>query len=156
MAASIALVTQPAGAANPPSATPAWTAGTGLIHLSSPTVADVNGDGVKDVVVGTLDHKVHVFDGRSGGELPGWPQTVGGGVEASPTVADLDGNGQVSIIVGFGSIDSAADHAPGGLAVLRRDGSRRFPDFGTRDAFNEWTGGGPDGIPEAVVSTPAV
>src|SRR5437588_6285528 len=81
---------RPAGAASFPA--PSWTATTGDIHFSSPTIADVNGDGVKDVVIGGLDGMGHVLDGRSGSDLSGWPQpvvpprsTTPTAIEAAPT-----------------------------------------------------------------------
>ncbi len=43
---------------------------------SSPTLADVDGDGTLEIVVGTSDGTVHVVDGY-GSELPGWPARVG-------------------------------------------------------------------------------
>src|SRR3954471_2471244 len=141
----------PAQAATFPN--PAWTAATGDIHLSSPTVADVNGDGVKDVVVGSLDRRVHALDGRTGAEFRGWPVAVPGGVESSPTVADIDGFGQPTIIVGYGSLNDQP--APGGVIALKTDGGVRW-NRPSMDVFNEWTGGGADGVPEAVETTPAV
>src|SRR5688572_9514739 len=44
----------------------------GRFHWSSPAVADVNGDGSNDVVVGGLDGRVHAHS-ASGAPLPGWP-----------------------------------------------------------------------------------
>ncbi len=39
----------------------------------APTLADVDGDGVLDVVVGTTAGEIHVLDGRDGASLPGFP-----------------------------------------------------------------------------------
>jgi hypothetical protein len=44
--------------------------------VSSPLLADINGDNVKDVAVCTFDGQVSVLDGRTGHELPGWPITA--------------------------------------------------------------------------------
>jgi hypothetical protein len=151
----------PAHAATPNYPNRLWFGNTGDIHLSSPTLADVNGDGVKDVVIGGLDGWLHVFSGKAnnGTEVAGWPQPVQplqgttSPIESSATVADLDNDGAVEIVVGAGSLDVTGSQ--GGLVVFDRVGNVRWR-FRTMDVFNEWTGGGPDGIPEAVQTTPAV
>src|SRR5437763_125904 len=43
---------------------------------ASPTLADVNGDGVKDVVLATAGGQVHVWSGHTGRELHGWPRSM--------------------------------------------------------------------------------
>jgi hypothetical protein len=42
---------------------------------SSPTLADLDGDGTLDLVIATADGRVHAFEG-SGAELAGWPVTT--------------------------------------------------------------------------------
>jgi len=159
---AFAIVSAPAAqAATFPANT--WAASTGDLHFSSPTIADVNGDGVKDVVVAGLDGMLNVFDGKTGSPVPGWPQpviparsTTPSAVEASPTVADITGDGVPEIIVGAGSLN--APNQQGGLVVFNNNGSVRFK-VATLDDFNEWDGRstpGPDGYNEAVFGTPAV
>lgn len=46
--------------------------------VSSPLLADINGDNVLDVAVCTFEGQVSVMDGRTGHELPGWPVTAPG------------------------------------------------------------------------------
>jgi FG-GAP-like repeat len=64
---------------------------------SSPAVADINGDGSPDIVVGTglnfpnTGSKVYAFD-RFGHNLPGWPVATGGRVMASPAIGNLFGD----------------------------------------------------------------
>ena len=67
-----------AGARPPPPKFPgaSWTKALGPTHLSSPVIADVNGDGHLDVVTADLSGMLHVLDGRTGRDLPGWPQPV--------------------------------------------------------------------------------
>ncbi|HET7489697.1 MAG TPA: VCBS repeat-containing protein [Acidimicrobiales bacterium] len=140
---------------------PVITVQTGDIHLSSPTVADVNGDGVKDIAIGSLDGLLRIINGATGAYLPGWPQPVQPragrttAVESSPTIADLDKDGRPEIIVGAGSVDPGTSNQPGGVVVFNADGSVRWR-FETQDTYNQWTGGGPDGYGDGVVGTPAV
>jgi ribosomal protein L24E len=125
------VVSAPAGAASLPAfGGAAWSKPIGPTHLSSPTIADVNGDHHLDVVTSDLSGTVHVIDGRNGHELPGWPQHVQpragstAAVESSPTVADLDRNGQKQIIVGAGSVD--VPNQQGGVVAFNANGSVRF------------------------------
>jgi hypothetical protein len=96
---------------------------SGWDRSSSPTVADVNGDGVPDVVFGHQNGYVDVVDGRTGANLPGWPQPTGAAVDSTPAVADLDGNGRQEIIVGAGS--TWAPGQTGGMLVFNSNGSLR-------------------------------
>ena len=122
----------PAASAAGPAKFPgtSWAKAIGPTHLSSPVVADVNGDGRPDVLTTDLSGMLHVFDGRTGRDLPGWPQPVQVvpgqtvAVESSPTVADLDHNGHVEIIVGAGSIDVAGQQ--GGVGAFNANGSGRW------------------------------
>lgn len=80
---------------------------------SSPAVADLNGDGIPEIVVGTgtyyyehsPDHpqagfRLFVFDSH-GRDLPGWEggKRVGGPVAASPAIGDISGDGKPEIVV---------------------------------------------------------
>ena len=125
------VASNPATAAGPPSfPAAAWSKPIGPTHLSSPVIADVNGDGHLDVVTADLSGTVHVSDGRNGHELPGWPQRVQpragstAAVESSPTVADLDRNGHKEIIVGAGSLNVPGQQ--GGVVAFNANGSVRF------------------------------
>ena len=108
----------------------AWIRQLGPTHLSSPVIADVNGDGHPDVVTSDLSGMLHVLDGRSGRDLPGWPQPIqiipGQTVasESSPTVADLDKNGRKEIIVGAGSLNVAGQQ--GGVEAFNANGTARW------------------------------
>ncbi len=66
--------------------------------LGGATVADLFGDGRKQVVVGFMDGSVSVLDGTSGREMPGWPQYTGGAMHTNPSVADLDNDGRQEVI----------------------------------------------------------
>jgi hypothetical protein len=126
-----AVFSPPAGAAGPAKFPGAkWSKSIGPTHLSSPVIADVNGDRHLDVVTADLSGVVHVLDGRNGHDLPGWPQLAQpragstAAVESSPTVADLDRNGHKQIIVGAGSLDVSGQQ--GGVVAFNANGSVRF------------------------------
>jgi hypothetical protein len=126
-----------------------WAKAIGPTHLSSPVIADVNGDGHLDVLTADLSGVLHVLDGRTGRDLPGWPQPVQVvpgqtvAVESSPTVADLDHSGHNEIIVGAGSIDVPGQQ--GGVVAFNANGSVRW-------RIRTMTVAGENGV----VGTPAV
>jgi len=142
-------VTSAVAAGPPKFSGAAWTTQLGPTHLSSPVIADVNGDGHLDVVTADLSGMLHVLDGRTGRDLRGWPQPVQVvpgqtvAVESSPTVADLDKNGRKEIIVGAGTIDVGGQQ--GGAVEFNANGSVRW-------RIRTATVAGQSGV----VSTPAV
>ncbi|MBI3269458.1 MAG: PQQ-binding-like beta-propeller repeat protein [Planctomycetes bacterium] len=66
--------------------------------LSSPKLADMDGDGVLDVVVGSHDRRVHVISGKSGACL--WSFETGAEVLSSPALGDLNLDGLLDVVVG--------------------------------------------------------
>ena len=91
-----------------PEVLPGWPPSIGNRPLlSSICLADIDGDDVQDVLIGTYgeepevytDGLICVWDG-AGNPLPGWPVIASGPVPATPSVADLDGNGSPEIVVG--------------------------------------------------------
>jgi hypothetical protein len=66
----------------------------------SPTIADIDGDNMGEIIIGGDDGFVHAVDG-DGGAVPGWPAPVTEGktVFPAPLVQDLDGDGDLEIAV---------------------------------------------------------
>ncbi|MCU0610302.1 MAG: VCBS repeat-containing protein, partial [Candidatus Eisenbacteria bacterium] len=67
---------------------------------ATPTLADLDGDGSLEVIVGTRGAKLHVF-GLDGSERPGWPNSLSGsqyGIPNPVTAVDLDGDGGLEIV----------------------------------------------------------
>jgi subtilisin family serine protease len=86
---------------------PGWPRYTRSITISSPSVADVDGDGREDIIVAhnyftSRDESlggVYVYD-RQGRTLSGWPRLLGEVFWSTPAVGDLDRDGRVEIVIG--------------------------------------------------------
>jgi immune inhibitor A len=76
-----------------------WPLFLGETIYSSPAVYDLDGDGVKEILLGCYDRNVYAWnaDGRS---FPGWPFPTGGRVTSSPAVCDVDMDGSPEVVVG--------------------------------------------------------
>jgi hypothetical protein len=105
----------------------------GVVEFASPTLADLNGDGRPEVVIGTTRH-----NGATGAyDRPGviaavrgdgtilWQRDLGGPVNSAPAVGDLDGDGLPEIVVSVGG-DVNDRTAAGALVVLDRTGAERW------------------------------
>jgi outer membrane protein assembly factor BamB len=87
--------------------------------ISTPAVGDVNGDGRREVVFGSWDHRLYVVD-RSGHALPGFPMDTLDTIWSSPALYDVGSIGRMDIFIG-------GDASPGGpcgswswAGILRR------------------------------------
>ena len=76
-----------------------------LGNYSSPTFADIDGDGDLDLYVGNMQGKIKVFTNTNGVFTPTTDLQVGGtdidaGYRSRPTFADIDGDGDLDLYVG--------------------------------------------------------
>ncbi len=65
----------------------------------SPTVADLNDDGLPEAIAGSAGYYLHAWD-RLGNEPAGWPKFTGGWIASTPAVGDVDGDGNLDVITG--------------------------------------------------------
>jgi FG-GAP-like repeat len=77
-----------------------WTATVGSSAYSTPLVADMNGNGERDVFVATLNHYVERLHGRNGKKVKNWPFAFASrALSASPLLYDVTGDGVEEIVV---------------------------------------------------------
>ena len=92
-----------------------------------PAAADINGDGIIEIVVGSDDHSLYALRGSDG--MVAWSFETDGPVRSSPRVADVNGDGVLEVV--FGSDDSNIYCLNGVdgrvLWALRCDGPIRSP-----------------------------
>lgn len=79
--------------------------------LCSPAIADVNGDGMLEVIVGTSMGFLYVLDAKTGNALDGWPIQMGD-IQGHIAVADIDQDGKLEIV---------ATDTRGSIAAFRGD-----------------------------------
>jgi hypothetical protein len=122
---------------------------------SQPALADLNGDGRLDIVVGsgtfydTADSfLVYALD-YTGSLLPGWPVNLQGATDGEPGVGDLNGDGKLEVVMGTGDYYASSagwklsPHA-GYLQAIWSDGNNHpggpfMWQFQPRDTnFNGW------------------
>ncbi|MGI6444328.1 MAG: FG-GAP-like repeat-containing protein [Candidatus Ozemobacteraceae bacterium] len=73
---------------------PPQTQVTGDIYGQINVIGDVDGDGVKDVIFGATDGKVHIYSSATGKEIvrpPYWPKQTGGPILADVQVTSFCG-----------------------------------------------------------------
>ncbi|MBI5506095.1 MAG: VCBS repeat-containing protein [Deltaproteobacteria bacterium] len=65
--------------------------------LASPAVADIDGDGVAELLEGSGGYLLHAFS-AAGGEAAGWPKFTGGWMVGSAAPGDIDGDGLLDVV----------------------------------------------------------
>jgi len=104
-----------------------WPASLGSYLVgsrSAPVLADMDNDGVLDVIMAKLSGEIVVVDGHAN-MLQGWPQGMERRVESTPAVYDLDNDGYNEVVVTFDR----------GISVLEHDGNLKWTqDGGYKDS----------------------
>lgn len=83
-----------------------WTApedakpGAGQEFQSSPAAADLNGDGLKDIVIGSQSGRLYAFTGDRGWTLWQTGTIMKAGIFATPALADVNGDNISDALVG--------------------------------------------------------
>ncbi|BDG05426.1 FG-GAP repeat domain-containing protein [Anaeromyxobacter oryzae] len=111
--------------------------------LPNAVLADLDGDGKKEILFASWDGKVHAF-GPDRKEHGAWPFTVPGPgairFASEPAVVDLDGDGQAEVI--FASWPDVASGATGKLYVLDALGRLAYAvDLPPSFPAGDWNGG---------------
>ena len=82
-----------------------YSPGSGRVFsYSSPVLADMDGDGNREILVG--DHSINSGNGavhvihHDGTVMEGWPKTVSYWIYGPPAIGDIDGDGNLDVAVG--------------------------------------------------------
>ncbi len=129
-----------------------WTVTTGDFVYGLPAVADVNGDGVPEVLIGSFDQNLYVVN-ATGAVLAQFlaqlPAPADNTVSATPIVADLDGDGTMEIV--FASRSALYAYSTNSLGHDFRTGAYNYNLTGR---FLD--GNSPDGAPLLTASLGSV
>lgn len=102
-----------------------WTKMTGVNDydargfVAAAAIADLDADGLDDVVAGARDGALVAYSGRDGHEL--WSERDGSGIHASPSIGDFDGDGRLEVLAAWSYSRLAIfDAASGALRYEQR------------------------------------
>ncbi len=88
---------------------------------SAPRVADLNGDGKDEFIIGQADGTVMVCD-EKGKPLPGWPFKTKHSIYHTPQIIDLNGDGKLEVVYTAWNPEGQGKEA-GYIQALAMDGS---------------------------------
>ncbi len=94
-----------------------WVDGLGGACSTSPAIADLDGDGDDEIVVGASDGKLLAVGGADGDTIPGWPVGLASSINSNPAVWDVDQDGLPEIVVGTNAGKVWAVHGNGSTGV---------------------------------------
>jgi hypothetical protein len=138
----------------------------GAVLLSSASLADLDGDGQDDIVVGGTDGRIHArkgngtelwtFDAKAALNAVSDPDSPTNYIRSSPAIGDLDGDGDPEVVVSVGDVPQA--HQVGGVVALDHLGNLLA---GWPRLSEDINGAGdppwyPDNYPDGFNSSPAL
>ena len=134
------------------------------VTWSSPAVADIDGDGRYEILVGTghyysaigalttESHRIYAYN-HDGTDVSGWPAATAGATFSSPAVGDINGDGVREIVIGSIPVNGiGANHvtafSPRGNVIFDFNGFGG-PNMGS-PAIGDISG---DGIPDVILGS---
>ncbi|GAB4278103.1 MAG: hypothetical protein Kow0029_21220 [Candidatus Rifleibacteriota bacterium] len=88
---------------------------------TAPRLADLNGDGKDEFIIGQADGTISVCD-KNGTPLPGWPFKTGHAIYHAPRIIDIDGNGTLDLVFTAWNPKGVGKNA-GYIMALSRNGT---------------------------------
>jgi Zn-dependent metalloprotease len=76
-----------------------WPINLGSPVSSTPSVADLNNDGIPEIITGTSAGEIHIFD-LYGNIYPNFPFNYQRPIYGAPAIVDTDGDGDLEVLIG--------------------------------------------------------
>lgn len=132
----------------------------GLIDYSSPVLADLDKNGQKEIIIGSVQNSSADFGYapclaviNANGTVR-WTRVVPGSINSTAAVGDLNGDGRPDIVVGIGAQDEPP--TPGGMVAYDSNGTQLWY-YRTLDRIGGGSGHGqPNGMPDGVWGSPSI